>query len=40
MKKKHVYQTGKSVEIALYQLVECTEKALKENVMVLGTFLD
>ena len=38
--KQHAYQTGKSVETALHQLVVRVEKALDQQDVALGVFLD
>ena len=37
---QHAYQTGKSVETALHQLVVLVEKALDQQEVALGVFLD
>ena len=37
---QHAYQTGKSVETALHQLVVRVEKALDQQEIALGVFLD
>jgi hypothetical protein len=37
---QHAYQTGKSVETALHQLVVWVEKALDQQEIALGAFLD
>jgi hypothetical protein len=37
---QHVYQTGKSVEMALHQIVVRVEKALDQQEIVLDVFLD
>jgi hypothetical protein len=37
---QHAYQTGKSVETALHQLVVQVEKALDQKEIALGVFLD
>jgi hypothetical protein len=37
---QHAYQAGKSVEMALHQLVVWIEKALDQQETVLGVFLD
>jgi len=37
---QHAYQTGKSVETALHQLVVWVEKALDQQETALGVFLD
>jgi hypothetical protein len=37
---QHAYQAGKSVETALHQLVVWVEKALDQQEIALGTFLD
>ena len=37
---QHAYQTGKSVETALHQLVVRVEKALDQHKIALGVFLD
>jgi hypothetical protein len=37
---QHAYQTGKSVETALHQLVVRVEKALNQQEIALGNFLD
>jgi len=37
---KHAYQAGKSVETALHQLVVRVEKALDQQEIALGSFLD
>ena len=37
---QHAYQAGKSVETALHQLVERVEKALDQQEIALGVFLD
>ena len=37
---QHAYQAGKSVEMALHQLVEWVEKALDQQEIALGVFLD
>ena len=38
--KQHAYQAGKSVETAVLQLVVQVEKALNQQEMALGVFLD
>jgi hypothetical protein len=37
---QHAYQAGKSVETALHQLVVLAEKALDQQDIALGAFLD
>jgi hypothetical protein len=37
---QHVYQTGKSVDMALHQLVVRNEKALDQREIALDVFLD
>ena len=37
---QHAYQTGKSVDMALHQLVVRVEKALDQREIILGVFLD
>ena len=37
---QHAYQAGKSVETALHQLVVWVEKALDQQEIALGAFLD
>ena len=37
---QHAYQAGKSVEMALHQLVVRVEKALDQQEISLGAFLD
>ena len=37
---QHAYQTGKSVDTALHQLVVRVEKALDQREIALGVFLD